>query len=417
MPLTLEHNDAQGSLWTQVHDGVAPQAAGSGLHAMLGGLPMAPPTVIWQYDVVEQLPHDVVPPAPDPPEPPLDPAVPVVPPVVVAPAAPAVPVWPPASALPSEGLPPPPAPGAVPATPAPPPPAAPSALFAGVELEHAASHASSTDANTQRSFSARLDIARDYNRSAMQLSIIFAATLALSNPDAGEFSLHDTGKVKAKDAHGAHASKIEATKTDAAVKFFLVEKDKGPVKGVVVCLTSETGTKVFTDETDDEGYAEALVPVGQKYQVAYLNLGRQDVAAAVNVTNEPKQTIKLTLRFKRLPPPPPFVLTGITFDTGKSVLKPGGYDKLDVVVEFLTHKKSARVEVSGHTDNVGNAKKNKTLSAARANACRDYLLKRGIDGARVTAVGYGDEKPIAGNDTPEGREKNRRIEVVEQRAD
>ncbi|MFI5301922.1 MAG: OmpA family protein, partial [Polyangiales bacterium] len=80
---------------------------------------------------------------------------------------------------------------------------------------------------------------------------------------------------------------------------------------------------------------------------------------------------------------------------------------------YLTHKKSARIEISGHTDNVGNPKTNKALSEKRAQACRDYLISKGIDGARVQAIGYGDERPIAPNDTEDGRQKNRRIEATE----
>jgi outer membrane protein OmpA-like peptidoglycan-associated protein len=246
------------------------------------------------------------------------------------------------------------------------------------------------------------------------LVTILAATLALASADAGTFQLHDTAA--AKGAKGRHASKIEATVSEAAMKFIVVEKDKGPVKGVVIVLTSTaTDEKYYTEETDEEGYGEVLVPTGHKYEITYLNLGRKDVAANVTVTDEPKQNVKLTLRFTRLPPPPPFVLSGITFDTGKATLKPGSYDKLDVVAEFLTHKRSAKVEISGHTDNVGNNRSNKILSQNRAQACRSYLVGKGIDGARVTAVGYGAERPVASNDTPEGREKNRRIEVVEVR--
>jgi outer membrane protein OmpA-like peptidoglycan-associated protein len=76
-------------------------------------------------------------------------------------------------------------------------------------------------------------------------------------------------------------------------------------------------------------------------------------------------------------------------------------------------KKSARVEISGHTDNVGNPRTNKTLSAKRAEACRAYLISKGIEGARITAVGHGAERPVAPNDSEENRQKNRRIEVVE----
>jgi outer membrane protein OmpA-like peptidoglycan-associated protein len=245
-----------------------------------------------------------------------------------------------------------------------------------------------------------------------QLLTIAVATLAMAGPDAGEFVLRGADGA-AKGAHGAKPSKIVPTKTEAALKFFVVEKEKGPIKGVVISLTSPGGTQYYTDETDGDGYAEVLVPVGQKYDVTYLSLGRKDVATTVTVPNEPKQNIKLTLRYKRLPPPPPFVLTGIVFDTGKATMRPDSLDRLDLVLEFMRRKKSAEVEISGHTDNVGNAKTNKALSAKRAEACRSYLISKGIDGSRIKAAGFGDARPVAPNDTAENRQKNRRIEVVE----
>ncbi len=220
----------------------------------------------------------------------------------------------------------------------------------------------------------------------------------------------------AKDAHGTAESKIKPTKTEAALKFFVVDKDKGPIEGVVISLTAPDGTKYYTKETDSAGYAEVLVPVGKKYSLVYLSLGRKDIAASVPVTDEPNQNVKLTLRYKRhdrKQEQEVFVLEGVLFDTGKATLRPESFPRLDRVVEYMTHKKRARIQISGHTDNVGDANANKVLSENRAKACREYLVSKGIDGARVTAVGYGSEQPIATNDTPEGRQLNRRIEATE----
>jgi OmpA-OmpF porin, OOP family len=249
-------------------------------------------------------------------------------------------------------------------------------------------------------------------RLVLTSAIVASALTARASPDGGNtFELRDSDA--AKGVHGVKASKIEPTRTEAAMKFLVVDRDKGPVKGVVVSLTSPTGAEYYTDETDEAGYAEALVPVGRTYELTYLGLGRKDIAATVTVTNEPKQTIKLTLRYKPRPAAPPFVLKGVTFDTGKATIRSESYPQLDVVADFMTHKRSARVEISGHTDNVGSSKVNKTLSAKRAQACRNYIMTRGVDGSRLTAVGYGDERPVASNDTQEGRQQNRRIEAVE----
>ena len=233
-----------------------------------------------------------------------------------------------------------------------------------------------------------------------------------SGAQGNTFELKDSDT--AEGAHGATESKIKPTRTEAAMKFIVVDKDKGPIEGIVVSL-SAAGKTYYTAETDATGYAEVLVPVGQKYDLVYLSLGKKDVAASVPVSNEPNQNIKLTLRYKGFEKdkPPRFVLSGIEFDTGKATIRPESFPRLDSVVEYMTHVPSSKIEIAGHTDNKGNAKMNKTLSEKRAQACRDYLISKGIDGGRVTAVGYGDERPIAPNTTEEGRQQNRRIEATE----
>lgn len=245
--------------------------------------------------------------------------------------------------------------------------------------------------------------------------MIVVGAVALATRDAGEFQIRDSDG--ARPAQGATKSKIKPTKTEAAMKFFVTDKENGPIKGIVICLNSPAGTKYCTDETDAEGYAEVLVPVGQKYDVTYLSLGGSDIATSVTVADEPKQSIKLTLRYKRPPPRTPFVLKGVNFDTGTAVLRFDSEKRLDLVVDFMKRRKSAVVEISGHTDNVGNAKKNKALSLKRAQACRDYLIAKGIEGHRITAVGFGGERPTVPNDSDENRQLNRRIEVVEQTTD
>ena len=258
------------------------------------------------------------------------------------------------------------------------------------------------------------------HRSSSTIAAIFLATQTAAyaaspapaaSDDKHEFQLQDTHT--AKGAHGATASKLAPTKTEALMKLFVVDKDKGPIKGVVIFLTGPDKTKYYTDATDSEGYAEVLVPVGQKYDVTYLSLSRHEIAASVPVADEPNQSVKLTLRYKREFAEQPFIMAGVTFETGKAAIRPESFPHLDMVVEFMAHKKTARVEISGHTDNVGNAKANKTLSEKRAQACRNYIVSKGIDKKRLDAIGFGDEHPIAPNDTDEGRQKNRRIEAKE----
>ncbi len=105
----------------------------------------------------------------------------------------------------------------------------------------------------------------------------------------------------------------------------------------------------------------------------------------------------------------------ILFATGKSNIQPKYHNEIKKVADFMKEHPDAKMEIQGHTDNVGKAAFNKKLSQARANSVMKYLTtKFGIEKDRLTAVGYGLEKPIASNKTKEGRAKNRRVQAVAQ---
>jgi len=106
-----------------------------------------------------------------------------------------------------------------------------------------------------------------------------------------------------------------------------------------------------------------------------------------------------------------FELKGVTFETGRADILPSSTKILEATVKGLQKFDSVSVEISGHTDNVGGLEFNEKLSQARADAVRNYLIRKGIAENRVTAVGYGFSRPRADNRTPEGRAKNRRIEI------
>src|SRR5882672_2989925 len=110
-----------------------------------------------------------------------------------------------------------------------------------------------------------------------------------------------------------------------------------------------------------------------------------------------------------------FVVTlssGLFFDTGKSTLKKGAQATLTRIAEQLKSNPDIKVVVEGHTDSTGTAAKNQQLSEKRAQAVRDFLVSAGVPADRVTAVGRGEEQPIATNKTAAGRQQNRRVELV-----
>jgi len=107
-----------------------------------------------------------------------------------------------------------------------------------------------------------------------------------------------------------------------------------------------------------------------------------------------------------------FVTLYVNFDTGKSTIKPDSVETLDAAAAALKAVGNLKVEVAGHTDNVGTPESNQRLSQERAQAVMAALVKRGIGADRLTARGYGQTTPIADNRTEEGRAKNRRVELV-----
>lgn len=105
-------------------------------------------------------------------------------------------------------------------------------------------------------------------------------------------------------------------------------------------------------------------------------------------------------------------LNNIYFEINSAHLNEKSKISLDNFVEFLTINPAVKITLYGHTDNIGDEQSNYVLSKKRAKAVRDYLINKGIKANRVDYKGFGEEKPIASNDTPEGRAKNRRTEFV-----
>jgi outer membrane protein OmpA-like peptidoglycan-associated protein len=102
----------------------------------------------------------------------------------------------------------------------------------------------------------------------------------------------------------------------------------------------------------------------------------------------------------------------IFFETAKWTLLAKSYPKLNDVVSILKDNPSFKVQIDGHTDNVGKDDYNHELSHQRAASVKAYLVSKGIDESRLTSFGYGEERPVADNNTATGRAKNRRVEMT-----
>lgn len=127
------------------------------------------------------------------------------------------------------------------------------------------------------------------------------------------------------------------------------------------------------------------------------------VEEVAEVPEEPKRAVLKGTRIE--------LMEKVLFETGSDEILSESYPLLDEVASIMdTHPDIEEIEIGGHTDSKGKKRYNRRLSNKRAKAVMNYLSEHGIDSSRMTAKGYGDSNPIAGNDSEEGRSENRRVE-------
>lgn len=201
---------------------------------------------------------------------------------------------------------------------------------------------------------------------------------------------------------------------DAKIEGSVVDmRTKEPKVNELVIFKSQKNKNEYQAISDADGKFETRVPTGDKYDIFIM--GFKDTISQ-NVLDIPslgpnsyyKDPFKVNLEFD---PPKTFVLDNVEFDFGKATLRPQSYATLDDLVDYLNRKPHERIEIGGHTDNVGTDAKNLVLSLERAKSIVNYLIAKGIANERLVAKGYGAEEPIEENTTEEGRQKNRRTEV------
>ncbi len=107
-----------------------------------------------------------------------------------------------------------------------------------------------------------------------------------------------------------------------------------------------------------------------------------------------------------------FIALNILFDVGKSTIKKESEPIIEQIYLLLKSNPQLIISVEGHTDNTGNVESNKKLSEARAKTVMDTLIAKGIGKERLSSIGWGQEKPVADNNTEEGKAKNRRVVIV-----
>jgi outer membrane protein OmpA-like peptidoglycan-associated protein len=209
---------------------------------------------------------------------------------------------------------------------------------------------------------------------------------------------------KAVEVKTANVTILKGTVTDKGTKLPLGAQIE------IVDNTLQQTIATFTANSSTGKYLVSL-PSGRNYGIAvkmdgYLfhseNFDIPVIASYQEVTKD--------VELEKIAVGSTIVLRNVFFDYNKSTLKPESSAELDRLVKILQDNPSLRIELSGHTDSRGSDELNQKLSEARAKACVDYLVSKGIAASRLEYKGYGETKPIDTNDTEEGMANNRRTE-------
>jgi len=206
-----------------------------------------------------------------------------------------------------------------------------------------------------------------------------------------------------------HAQDKPSSGNDAMFNFTVTSRSGKPRPGEVIILKSHKTGKSYVGNTGTDGKCTVTIPSSDSYGVFCKLYGDTVKNRDIDVPGgDHRVTYSFTLKYD---PPRVYTLKNVFFETGLSSLRKESYPALDELVAALKAKTNLVIEIAGHTDNVGTAESNQKLSTDRANTVRYYLIQHGIEPKRVTARGYGETQPVASNETPDGRQENRRTEV------
>lgn len=189
-------------------------------------------------------------------------------------------------------------------------------------------------------------------------------------------------------------------------------KTKQPLESAVEILDLQNTQPVYQDYSSaDKGDFLATLPAGKNYGLNISKSGYLFYSENFSLVGYQSSTpFNITVLLEPIEIGNKVILKNIFFDTNKFDIKPESKSELQKLVDFLLFNPTLRIEISGHTDNVGNDALNQTLSENRAKAVYDYLIANKMDAARLIFKGYGKTQPIAPNDTDDNRSLNRRTE-------
>ena len=260
----------------------------------------------------------------------------------------------------------------------------------------------------------------------------------LSSMDEGYLVSNRPGSLGETDIY--YFSKLDVMRMIADIK----DEGKLPVKDIIIRIKDKSGQIILDNfHADDDGNFETVLYANQNYMVTLTHLDQELLNEEITVPAPENGKLSFAKSFSIAPKrmktdgeefaqdliDPKFeeldkigskfrltnkaVIRNIYFDFDRYLLKPEDKQKLDPLVASLKENPGVDIEVAGHTDNIGGEEQNLRISQLRASSVKNYLVENGIDESRIEAKGYGESSPLASNDDEkDGRELNRRIEIV-----
>lgn len=191
-----------------------------------------------------------------------------------------------------------------------------------------------------------------------------------------------------------------------------LEAEQGEPDGEIVVKNVRTRESSLIQVDREDGGFVTVVRADDDYLLTLRKSGAAFSSQLIAAADTTPLATTVRLEQKELRKGEAYRLNDIYFDFNSAVLSPKALITIQAFAEFLKEHPELRVAIHGHTDNIGNDADNLTLSRQRARAVYEALLEQGIDPGRLSYDGFGESRPIANNDTAEGRAKNRRTEFV-----
>ncbi len=240
-------------------------------------------------------------------------------------------------------------------------------------------------------------------------------------PSTSEYAYYSRGEETNTDIYRAKLPFYNSPQPYVIVKGKLIDAKTGqPIGAKIIYERLSDGKQIGIAQSNPEtGEYEIRLPGGEIYGVTAeaeghisesQNLDLRDFKTDGVITHK-DMTIK-PIELARVEPNATIRLNNLFFDFDKYTLRSESFAELNRVAEFLEEQPSIKVEIAGHTDNVGTEEYNMNLSKKRAEAVTNYLLKKGVTKDRINTTHYGESRPKDTNDTKEGRQNNRRVEFT-----